>query len=115
MGGAAYRAGENIKARGQGEDGADKWFRYANRSVVVREAFIMAPDDAPEFVSDRSELWNRVEEMETHKKARLGREVQLGRAYAHGMHIICSLFNLSDLNASNVVVSCLIIIRHSSI
>lgn len=81
VGGAAYRAGENLKARGLGQDGEDKWFRYSNRAVVVREAFIMAPEGAPDFAHDRGELWNRVEEMETHKKARLGREVQLGLAW----------------------------------
>jgi MobA/MobL family. len=81
VGGAAYRAGENLKAEGAGKDGADKWFRYSGRQVVVREAFIMAPKDAPEFVFDRGELWNTVEAMETRSNARLGREVQLGLAW----------------------------------
>lgn len=79
--GAAYRAGENIKARGQGIDGGDKWFRYSNRALVVRDAFILTPEDAPAYATDRAELWNTVEEMETHKNARLGRELQLGLAY----------------------------------
>lgn len=79
--GAAYRAGENIKARGQGPDGSDRWFRYSNRSAIVRETFIMLPEGAPDYAADRAELWNRVDEMETHKKARLAREVQLGFAY----------------------------------
>lgn len=81
VGGAAYRAGENLKARGQGVDGSDKWFRYGNREAVVRESFIMTPDGAPDYATDRSELWNRVEEMEKRADARLGREVQLGLAY----------------------------------
>lgn len=79
--GAAYRAGENLKARGQGPEGTDRWFRYAGRRDVVRDCFIMAPDGAPDYVTDRAELWNRIEAMETHKKARLGREIQLGFAY----------------------------------
>ena len=79
--GAAYRAGENLKARGLGPDGAEKLYRYSNRQHTVREAFIMAPENAPEYATDRAELWNRVEEMETRKNARLGREIQLGFAY----------------------------------
>ena len=94
VGGAAYRAGENIRALGQAPDGGDKWFRYSGRADVVRETFIMTPEQgAPEFLEGgehasalelktmRAELWNLVEEMETHKKARLGREIQLGLAY----------------------------------
>ncbi|GIT93311.1 hypothetical protein JANAI62_37380 [Jannaschia pagri] len=79
--GAAYRAGENLKHENYSDDGKDKWFRYANRSDVVRETFIMAPSDAPEFVHDRSSLWNWVEDRERSATARLGREVQLGFAY----------------------------------
>jgi hypothetical protein len=81
VGGAAYRAGQNIKARGQGPDGTDKWFRYSPKAIVVREAFIMTPPNAPDYASDRSELWNRVEEMETRKNSRLGRDLHLGLAY----------------------------------
>ena len=81
VGGAAYRAGENIKARGQGPDGADKWYRYSGRRDTVRETFILAPPTAPDYVYDRAELWNRVEEIETRKNARLGRDTQLGFAY----------------------------------
>jgi hypothetical protein len=81
VGGAAYRAAENIKARGHGADGADKWFRYSARRDTVRETFILVPHDAPDYAHDRAELWNRVEEMETRKNARLGRDTQLGFAY----------------------------------
>ena len=92
--GAAYRAGENLKGVGQGKDGADKWFRYNNRSSGVRETFFMTPQDgAPDYLTfdrepsakdmraARSQLWNEVEEMERGKNARLGRELQLGLAY----------------------------------
>lgn len=81
VGGAAYRAGVNLKARGQGEDGKDKWFRYSPKGIVVREAFIMRPEGSPDYTADRGELWNGVEEMETNKRARLGRDVELGFAY----------------------------------
>lgn len=81
IGGAAYRAGENLKAIGVGENGEDKWYRYSPKAVVVRETFILRPDGAPEFTDDRAALWNHVEAMETRANARLGRDVNLGLAY----------------------------------
>jgi hypothetical protein len=92
--GAAYRAGQNLKGIGQGEDGADKLFRYSNRASVVRETFFMTPDgDAPDYLilddgpspnvmrQARADLWNDVDGMEKGKTARLGRELQLGFAH----------------------------------
>ena len=81
--GAAYRAGQNLTAFGQGESGEDKVFRYKNRGDVVREAFIMTADGAPQYAKDqdRETLWNEVEKTETRVNARLGREIQLGLAY----------------------------------
>jgi len=61
--------------------GEDKWFRYSPKGLVVRESFILTPEDAPEYATNRSELWNRVEEIETRKNARLGRDMELGLAY----------------------------------
>lgn len=58
--------------------------RFAGRAVTVREAFILTPEDAPVWAHDRAELWNRVEETETRKNSRVGREVQLGFAYELG-------------------------------
>lgn len=92
IGGAAYRAGENLRAYGQGENGTDKIFRYSPRKDVVRETFIMTPkdgapdylqetDDKSELRSQRMRLWNEVEQMENGKNARLGREIQVGFAY----------------------------------
>ncbi len=81
IGGAAYRAGVNLKAKGVGPNGEDKWYRYSPKGIVVRESFILTPHGAPEFAADRAELWNRVEAMETHKNARLGRDIELGLAY----------------------------------
>lgn len=94
IGGAAYRAGQNLRAFGQHEDGGDKPYYYSNRRNVVRDAFIMTPTgdmpeclalpDGPSHKADREQrqaLWNDVEVKETAKNARLGREVQLGFAY----------------------------------
>lgn len=91
--GAAYRAGENHKGIGQGKDGRDKWFSYSNRADTVRKSFIMASDDAPDYLrlsrdasaADvrvvRGRMWNEVDVMEKGPKARLAREVELGFAY----------------------------------
>ena len=92
--GAAYRAGQNLKGIGQGQDGAHKLFRYSNRASVVRETFFMTPDgDAPDYLrlddgtspnvmrQARADLWNDVDGMEKGKTARLGRELQLGFAH----------------------------------
>lgn len=92
--GAAYRAGENIKGIGLGENGTNKWFSYANRNSVVRETFLMTPsgelrdylsfDHEPtqaETKTARAQLWNEVEAGEKGANARLGRELRLGFAY----------------------------------
>ena len=87
--GAAYRAGENIRERGRGDDPQPKIHRFAGRAADVRETFILLPDGAPDWARAlagnvsalRAELWNRVEEFETHSKARVAREMQLGLAY----------------------------------
>ena len=87
--GAAYRAGENIRERGRGENPQPQVHRFAGRAADVRETFILLPDSAPDWARAfagnvsalRAELWNRVEEFETHSKARVAREMQLGLAY----------------------------------
>lgn len=68
---AAYRAAELIEDRRTGLS-----FDYASkRGVEYTE--ILAPDHAPDWVSDRSELWNRVEESETRKNSQVAREVRV--------------------------------------
>jgi len=68
---AAYRSGAEIEDRRTGLS-----FDYsAKRGVEHTE--ILAPDHAPEWVSDRSELWNRVEESETRKNSQVAREVRV--------------------------------------
>lgn len=66
---AAYRAGERLHDRraGRSHDYTSK------RDVVYRE--IVAPKGAPDWARDRERLWNRVEETERRKDARLAQEV----------------------------------------
>ena len=67
---AAYRAGEQIHDQRTGLT-----FDYTKKAVEHRE--IHAPEDAPEWVYDRSELWNRAELAEKRKDAQPAREVEV--------------------------------------
>ena len=68
---AAYRAGVLVEDRrtGQVHD-------YDRRSGVVH-AEIMAPENTPAWMTDRTALWNAVEVAEKRRDAQLSREVQL--------------------------------------
>jgi hypothetical protein len=68
---AAYRVAERIEDRRTGLT-----FDYAARGGVDHTE-ILAPDHAPDWVRDRSELWNRVEESETRKNSQVAREVRV--------------------------------------
>ena len=68
---AAYRVAERIEDRRIGLT-----FDYAARGGVDHTE-ILAPDHAPDWVRDRSELWNRVEESETRKNSQVAREVRV--------------------------------------
>ena len=68
---SAYRVAERIEDRRTG-----LVFDYAARGGVDHTE-ILAPDHAPDWVSDRSELWNRVEESETRKNSQVAREVRV--------------------------------------
>jgi len=68
---AAYRVAERIEDRRTG-----LVFDYAARGGVDHTE-ILAPDHAPDWVWDRSELWNRVEEAETRKNSQVAREVRV--------------------------------------
>jgi len=68
---AAYRVAERIEDRRTGLT-----FDYAARRGVDHTE-ILAPDHAPDWVHDRSELWNRVEESETRKNSQVAREVRV--------------------------------------
>jgi ATP-dependent exoDNAse (exonuclease V) alpha subunit len=67
----AYRVAERIEDRRTGLT-----FDYAKRGGVDHTE-TLAPDHAPDWVFDRSELWNRVEEAETRKNSQVAREVRV--------------------------------------
>jgi hypothetical protein len=69
---AAYRAGAFIR-----DERTGLAFDYSRkRGVLIAE--IMAPPDAPEWVSDRAKLWNAIELAEKRKDAQLARDLALG-------------------------------------
>ena len=68
---SAYRVAERIEDRRTGLT-----FDYAARGGVDHTE-ILAPDHAPDWVRDRYELWNRVEESETRKNSQVAREVRV--------------------------------------
>ena len=68
---AAYRSGTEIEDRRTGLS-----FDYASKRGVEHTE-ILAPGHAPDWVQDRSELWNRVEESETRKNSQVAREVRV--------------------------------------
>lgn len=67
---AAYRSGEKLFSERYG-----KVNEYKRKSKPV--AFILAPKNAPEWVTDREKLWNKVEEKERQKNAQLAREINI--------------------------------------
>lgn len=69
---AAYRAGTKLKDELRG-----KIFDYARRSKGVVESTILAPEGAPAWACDSSQLWNAVEAGEKRVDAQLAREFVL--------------------------------------
>ena len=67
---AAYNAREKLR---DGRDGALK--DYSRHGDMTVFSGIFAPKDAPEWAHDRQQLWNEVEQHETHKKAQLAVEI----------------------------------------
>ena len=67
---AAYRAGEKIL-----DEQTKITYDYRPRYGVLHTE-ILAPDDAPEWVHDRAQLWNTVEAKERRYDAQLAREIQ---------------------------------------
>ena len=67
----AYRAAERIEDHRTGLT-----FDYAGRSGVDHTE-LLAPDHAPDWAYDRSELWNQVERAETRKNSQVAREVRV--------------------------------------
>jgi len=68
---AAYRAAEKIHDEHWG-----KTFDFSRKQGVEHKE-ILAPEGAPEWVQDRSKLWNQVEAAEKRVNSRVAREVTL--------------------------------------
>lgn len=68
---AAYRAHERIE-----DERTGLTHDFTRRRGEV-EAFILAPDQAPDWAHDRSALWNEVEKIEKRKDAQLARELNV--------------------------------------
>lgn len=71
MAAAAYRAGVDLVNERDGMR-----YNYSRRKGI-EGAVIMAPDGAPEWVKERTTLWNHVETIEKRKDAQLAREITL--------------------------------------
>lgn len=68
---AAYRAAEELADERTGQI-----FDYTRRRGVAL-AEILAPDNTPDWMRDREQLWNAVERAEKRKDAQLAREIEL--------------------------------------
>ena len=71
VGAAAYRSGGVMTCPETGEV-----FDYRKKTGIV-DAFIMAPETAPEWTRDRQALWSAVQAKETRKNSQLSREFTL--------------------------------------
>ncbi len=69
---AAYRAGARIDDARTGE------IHDYTRKHGVREAFILAPENAAPWMLNRAGLWNGIEAVEKRKDAQLCREIEIG-------------------------------------
>jgi Ti-type conjugative transfer relaxase TraA len=70
--GAAYRSGSKLYEASTGIT-HDYTFKQG-----VEHSEILAPEGAPDWVFDRSTLWNTVEESEKRKDAQVAREIEVG-------------------------------------
>lgn len=68
---AAYRSGERLLDERTGEE-----HNYSRRSGVDHVE-IITPEDAPEWMRERAELWNRVEAVERRQDAQVAREIRV--------------------------------------
>lgn len=68
---AAYRSGEKLCNEREGTT-----YEYARKTDRVYTE-ILAPQQAPEWATTRSQLWNEVERIEKQSNARLAREVMI--------------------------------------
>ena len=68
---SAYRAGVQMADERTGER------HDYTRKTGIEHSEIMAPDNAPDWMHDRAQLWNAVEKTERRKDAQLARAIQL--------------------------------------
>ena len=68
---AAYRSGSRLV-----DDRTGEIHDYTRKQGVVHSE-VMSPDNTPEWMNDRTELWNAIEAVERRKDAQLSREIQL--------------------------------------
>ncbi len=68
---AAYRAGEKIYDNRTGQT-----FDYTRKKEVSYRR-IFTPPNAPQWMKDREQLWNAVEQSETRKDAQVAREIEV--------------------------------------
>lgn len=68
---AAYRSASRLHDERLGRD-----HDFSNKAGVVHSE-ILLPDNAPERLSERDQLWNEVEAVERRKDAQLSREIEL--------------------------------------
>jgi hypothetical protein len=71
---ASYRSGEKLH-----DERVNKTFDYSRKDDVMHSE-ILAPDNAPDWVNNRSELWNEVEAGEKRKDAQIARHIVAGLA-----------------------------------
>lgn len=68
---AAYRVGERIECQREGR------IHDYTRKQGIEETFLLAPETAPDWATDRSRLWNEAEASETRKNSVTAREWEL--------------------------------------
>lgn len=68
---AAYRAGAQIV-----DDRTGEIHDYRRKKGIV-SATLFVPEDAPDWASDRADLWNKAEESETRKNSTVAREFEV--------------------------------------
>ena len=71
VGSSAYRSGEKL------EDERTGLIHDYTRKSGVEYTEILTPENAPEWASERSRLWNEVEKIEKSKNSQLSREINI--------------------------------------
>ena len=71
VGSSAYRSGEKL------EDERTGLIHDYTRKSGVEYTKILTPENAPEWASERSRLWNEVEKIEKSKNSQLSREINI--------------------------------------